>query len=177
MIIYNKLELKNHTLYFNFEMGDEPYYNNSAIDGIRVDTPLTYGTEYPFYYAHGTDFEKFILDGGIIEGSISTAGSKSSMFIITPIVDELPTEGPCGSDIVDKAVIYDKQIILDKGLAFLKELGDTCNIPRGFIDFILRHKAMDMAIETCNYELAIKYWNMFMTNTGTTITGCGCYGK
>lgn len=89
----------------------------------------------------------------------------------------LPLDTPCGADIIDMAAVYDRNVLLDKGLGYLKELGDTCEISRGFVDFILKRHALDMAIATCNYSIAIKYWKMLTIIKGTTIKGCGCYGK
>ncbi len=66
---------------------------------------------------------------------------------------------------------------MQKGLGYLKELSNSCVIPKGFIDFILRFKALDIAIETCNYTEAIKYWKMLnRVPTRTTTNNCGCYG-
>ena len=66
---------------------------------------------------------------------------------------------------------------MQKGLEYLKELGNSCTIPKGFIDFILRVKALDMAIETCNYMEAIKYWEMLNRMPAkTTTNNCGCHG-
>nr|DAI45531.1 MAG TPA: hypothetical protein [Bacteriophage sp.] len=66
---------------------------------------------------------------------------------------------------------------MQKGLGYLKELGNSCVIPKGFIDFILRLKALDMAIETCNYTEAIKYWKMLnRTQIRITSNNCGCRG-
>ena len=75
------------------------------------------------------------------------------------------------------AAVYDRNVLLDKGLGYLNELGDTCEISRGFVDFILKRHALDMAIATCNYSMAIKYWKMLTIIKGTAIKGCGCYGK
>lgn len=66
---------------------------------------------------------------------------------------------------------------MQKGLGYLKELGNSCEVPKGFIDFILRVKALDIAIETCNYTEAIKYWEMLnRTPVRTTTSNCGCHG-
>lgn len=67
---------------------------------------------------------------------------------------------------------------MQKGWGYLRELSNSCGIPKGFIDFILRIKALDMAIETCNYTEAIKYWEMLnKMPTRTTTNNCGCHGN
>lgn len=71
--------------------------------------------------------------------------------------------------------------IYKQSVIYTKELGDTCNIPKGFIDYILKIKALDLAIRTGNYQEAIRYWNRLFKNLYYTYTepsnSCGCYGK
>lgn len=171
MIKYTKLQIEDNYLKVAFEVEDKPYYENVSIEGVRIDTPATYGTDTPYFIEDGDDVTLY-------EKEIFIPDVKKELLIITPqVYAAIPPDSPCGSDIVDKAVVYDKSILVNKGMTFLKELGDTCNIPREFIDFILRQKALEMAISTCNYNVAIKYWEMLTVTKGTTIKGCGCYGS
>ena len=50
-------------------------------------------------------------------------------------------------------------------------------IPKDFIDFILRYKALDLALKTENYIQANKYWNKFFKNNNVVslnTNSCGC---
>lgn len=171
MIKYNTLKIEGNNLIIDFEVEDKPYYSNVSIEGVRVDTPLTYGTDTPYYIYDGDDVTRY-------EAEIFIPDVKKELLIITPqVYVALPPDTPCGADIIDMAAVYDRNVLLDKGLGYLKELGDTCEISRGFVDFILKRHAFDMAIATCNYSMAIKYWKMLTMVKGTTIKGCGCYGK
>ena len=61
----------------------------------------------------------------------------------------------------------------------VKELINECKIPKNFIDFSLRLKALELCIRTGNYPQAIKYWNKYFKNkigTITRVTNCSCYG-
>ena len=49
MIKYNKLEIKGDYLIVDFEVEDKPYYSSVSIQGVRIDIPLTYGKETPYY--------------------------------------------------------------------------------------------------------------------------------
>lgn len=170
MIKYNTLEIDGDNLLLAFEVEDKTYYNNVTIKGIRVDTSATYGTDTPYYTSTINNSTNY-------KGGIPIPDAKKELLVITPQVNAvIPTDAPCGADIVDKAAIYDKSVLLDKGLAYLNELGDTCEISKGFIDFILKRYAIDMAIDTCNYNTAIKHWKMLTMTKGTTIKGCGCNG-
>lgn len=171
MIKYNTLKIEGNNLIIDFEVEDKPYYSNVSIGGVRVDTPLTYGTDTPYYIYDEDDVTRY-------EAEIFIPDVKKELLIITPQVHvALPPDTPCGADVIDMAAVYDRNVLLDKGLGYLKELGDTCEIPRGFVDFILKRYALDMVIATCNYSMAIKYWKMLTRIKGTTIKGCGCNGK
>lgn len=171
MIKYNTLKIEGNYLIIDFEVEDKPYYSNISIEGVRVDTPLTYGTDTPYYIYDEDDVTRY-------EAEIFIPDVKKELLIITPqVYVALPPDTPCGADVIDMAAVYDRNVLLDKGLGYLKELGDTCEISRGFVDFILKRHALDMAIATCNYSMAIKYWKMLTMIKGTTIKGCGCNGR
>lgn len=171
MIKYNTLKIEGNNLIIDFEVEDKPYYGNVSIEGVRIDTPLTYGTDTPYYIYDKDDVTRY-------ETEIFIPDVKKELLIITPqVYVALPPDTPCGADVIDMAAVYDRNVLLDKGLGYLKELGDTCEISRGFVDFILKRHALDMAIATCNYSMAIKYWKMLTMVKGTTIKGCGCHGK
>lgn len=171
MIKYNKLQIDGNKLIIDFEIEDKPYYDSLSIEGVRVDTPLTYGTDTPYFLYDEDDVTQYTTE-------IFIPDAKKELLIITPIVYiSLPPDTPCGADVIDMAAIYDRNILIDKGLGYLKELGDTCEISRGFVDFILNRYALDMAIATCNYSTAIKYWKMLTMVKGTTLKGYGCNGR
>lgn len=176
MIKYNKVRIiEGNKLELDFEFEESAYYEHAGIQGVKIDSPLTYNT--------GTHFfpdKDYIYEGDTrhYQGVIPISGISKDLIIITPIVRAIiPPEAPCGTDIVDTRAIYDKQVLNSKGLAYLKELGDTCNIPKNFINFILTKYALDLSIETCNYGEAIKYWKILTATKGTTIKGCGCNEK
>ena len=171
MIKYNALKIECNNLIIDVEFEYKPYYSSVTILGVRVDTPITYGTDNPIFIENDNDVTRYTKEIFIPE-------AKRELLIITPIIYEaLPPDTPCGADIVETAAIYDKNVLLDKGIGYLKELGDTCEIPRDFVDYILKRYALDMAIATCNYRAAIKYWQMLTITKGMTLKGCGCHGK
>ena len=176
MIKYNKVRIiDGNKLELDFEFEESNYYEHASIWGVRIDSSLTYNTGTHFFPDKDYIYEG---DNRHYQGVIPISGISKDLIIITPIVRAIiPPEAPCGTDVVDTRAIYNKDILNKKGLAYLKELGDTCNIPRGFIDFILKKYALDLAIDTCNYGAAIKYWKILTATKGTTIKGCGCNEK
>lgn len=172
MIKYNTLKIEGDNLIVDIEVEDRPYYESISINGVRIDTPLTYGTDEPYDICRDDDVTRYTAEFFIPE-------IKKELIIITPQVydKELPLDVPCGADVVNTAAVYNKSVLLDEGLKYLKELGNTCEISRDFIDFILKKNALDMTISSCNYHAAIEYWKRLTKVGGTTIKGCGCYGK
>ena len=69
--------------------------------------------------------------------------------------------------------------IYQMGMNYTKELGNDCSIPKNFVDYILRVKALDLSIKTGNYQQAITYWNRLFKNSNVKpiSSNCGCYGR
>lgn len=87
---------------------------------------------------------------------------------------------PCGKDnVYTLAVAVNLNPIYQMAMGYIKELSSNCEIPSGFIDMILRLKALDLALKTGNNDVAAKYWTkMFKGKTTTTSSksNCGCNG-
>lgn len=86
---------------------------------------------------------------------------------------------PCGWDNINTlAVATNLDPIYKKSMAYIKELSETCKEPKGFIDYILRLKAFDLAIKSGHYKEAIDFWNLLredgITRLSTRRGGCGC---
>ena len=64
-------------------------------------------------------------------------------------------------------------------LCYIRQIENECEIPKNFIDSILKYKALELSVRTGNYPLAIKYWNKYFSNSNpniSTIKTCNCYG-
>lgn len=169
MVKYNELRIEGNYLYLDVQVEDKPYFDEVMIEGARVDTPLTYGTSTPYHIIDESAQTRLISE-------VYLPVAKDDLLFITPNIQGNPApDTPCGQDVNKIGVVYNRKALMQKGLGYLKELGNSCVIPKGFIDFILRVKALDMAIETCNYTEAIKYWKMLnRMSVRTTTNNCGC---
>lgn len=106
----------------------------------------------------------------------------NNMFFIYALTSGEPTSDTPRELLETKIVgtAVNTYTIYKQSIAYVKELGDTCEIPKNFIDFIFRIKALDLAIKTGNYQEAIKYWNKFfkvMSYNVESSSSCGCYGS
>lgn len=86
---------------------------------------------------------------------------------------------PCGLD-NNKILgtVINLKNIYTKAISYLREIEciDNCRLPKGFINFILEFKALELSIKTGNYLQAIKYWKKFFTKVKIN-SKCSCYGN
>lgn len=170
MIQYNTLKLEGAFLIYDISVDTNTEgWEDVDLNHVRVDTSKTYNTDTPFDTLHPVN--------GECQGKISIAGASDELLILTPSISNLSPTTPCGKDVVEVATIYSKDVLLNKGLKYLKNLEDSCNISREFIDFILKKNAFDMAIATCNYYTAAKMWRLLTGTKSTILKGCGCNGN
>lgn len=170
MIKYNNITIEGDYLNIDFQFEDKPQYESLSITGVRVDTPITYGTDSPYYFYDEDDVT-------IYKNKLFIPDVKKDLLIITPQImglETIPSNSPCGIDIINSTAVYNKTILDNIGIKYINELNNSCNVPVGFIDFILKQKALDLSISTNNLNNAIKYWDNIINNN--TITNCGCNG-
>ena len=93
----------------------------------------------------------------------------------TPALDT-----PCGMDEeTTLGVTLYHYPIYNAMMNSIKELEKNCEVPKNFINSILRFKAFELAIDTEHYNQAIIYYNKFIKNINlNTVTSnkCNCYG-
>ena len=104
----------------------------------------------------------------------------TTMFFVYVMSKGTPAaDTPCGFD-KSKIIgtVINLQPIYKQTLKYLKEVECDCNIPKGFIDMILKLKAIELCVRTGNYPQAIKYWNKFFIKNKckSPTPNCGCYG-
>lgn len=78
-------------------------------------------------------------------------------------------------------VVFDESMLHQRVMSYVKDLADECNVPVGFMDFILLWYAFKSSVETEHYISAIKFFDMLfgnITDSGNMgiIKGCGCHG-
>jgi hypothetical protein len=112
-----------------------------------------------------------------------TAGDLShNMFFVYIECDGTPApDTPCRLDeMTTLGVTFDYGIIFNQSMGYTRELTDTCNVSKGFIDFILKFDALKLAIETEHYVPAIGFWKWITQESSLSNSGftkpCGCHG-
>jgi len=105
----------------------------------------------------------------------------NNMLFVYAIAKGTPApDTPCGFDnTIIMQTVVDLYPFYQNTLCFLKELNNSCEVPKGFTDMILRLKALELCIRTGNYSQAIKYWKKFFSNNNrvvVTTSNCKCNG-
>lgn len=102
-----------------------------------------------------------------------------NMLFVYAIATGTPApDTPCGMDnsIIMSTVVNLYPVYQDT-MCYLRELDSECQVPKGFIDIILRLKAVELCIRTGNYTKAILYWKkLFLGKTQVPTYNCGCNG-
>lgn len=188
MINFNELKITadGKNLIIDVSVLTGGYYTDVYIDSITIDTQDTYVSSGPSsktVYTYNVDSEKNLKNVRLVlqNTDMTDVGIlRDNMFFIYVATKGTPSADiPCGwdSSLTMQAVV-DLYSFYQKGMVFIRELNECCDIPKGFIDFILRTKALDLCIKTGNYVQAIKYWNKYFKGKALNNpnTKCNCYG-
>lgn len=182
MIRYNRLDIEGDYLTVDVEIEGYSWYEEVFLMDLKIATkPNPTDDEVYSWSDEGEPWGNDTIESPNKRWRLifHIPGVKDKLVYIIPVVEgieTIPPDAPCGSDTVNIGAAYNKRKILLKGMNYLKEFSNTCSIPKGFIDFTLRQKALDLAIATCNFNLAQKYFDMFTMSNIPVTKGCGCYG-
>jgi hypothetical protein len=73
--------------------------------------------------------------------------------------------------------VIDLYPIYQQLMKYVREVENSCDIPYNFVDQFLRLKAVQLALATGNYTLAIQYWKRFFSNLKPKNIVCTCNGR
>lgn len=89
---------------------------------------------------------------------------------------------PCGMDNeYITGIAINLRTLYNYAIGYIKSVGPACEIPRGFIDYFLKYKALMLALKTGHYPEAFRMWEYLRQSGGTVVSsprkGCGCHGN
>ena len=166
------------------------------VGDVIITTQDYYDKEDDFQYTVTADEKTEITRGYSFEVDMTIAkmqkGQPSKEFnldkdlIILTAKPAVPNEAETVAyEVVDcchkkpaTAMAYYKYCLFNKALGYLKTFCDECTVNKDFIDFILKHNALDLAISCGRVDVAKKLWNWFYNkDVKAVITkNCGCHG-
>lgn len=183
MIQFNKLEIlsEESKLVIDVSVKDLDYYFDVYIGEIIIDTQDTFiesgPSSKPIYSKIITGNIKSVqleLDKGDL------LSLNDNIFFVYIKTKGTPTpDTPCGKDNeITLGVAVNLYPIYQQAFNYIKELSNTCSIPKNFINYILQFKAFQLSLKTSHYVEAIKYWKKFYQNIKeySITTNCNCHG-
>ena len=169
MIKFNELRItpNNENLIIDVSIEDAEYFKDVVLDSIIIDTQDTYTANGPsdeavFTYSVVDDYSKKSVRLILKSEDLGVPIAGNIFFVHVIATGEPTADTPYelrNSKII--GTVINTYPIYKQSMKYTKELGDSCNIPKNFVDYIFRIKALDLAIRTGNYLEAIKYWNKF----------------
>lgn len=163
------------------------YYQDVYLDNIQIDTQDTFIESGP---SSKTVYNTIIkgVEGKSLKsirlklnaGDLLPSLNSNLFFVYVKVKGTPSADTPCGMDnITTLGVVFNFYPLYQHAFNYIKELSNTCSIPKNFINYILQYKAFEFAIKTGHYTEAIKYWKkFFMEIKNSAITSnCGCHGQ
>ena len=199
MIRFNELKIENNYIIIDVQIEEEKYFKDMYIDSIVIDTQDTFIANGPsskaiytktfntdtdvnkeeIVYTQGTD--KYNRVRIYIDGKNLNIDIHKTMFFVYVIAGGTPSaDTPCRWD-ENKALhtLVDTQVLYNNMIQYVKELNKDCSTPDNFINAILQFNAIDLALKTNQYPLAIDLWKRFYSDieSNTVLPNCGCNGR
>ena len=187
MIKFNELKIEdcNKSLIIDASVIDLPYYTDIYIESITIDTQSTYvgtGPSSTPLFRYNVPIEQSLktirldLNSTVLGSGFDT----NLLFVYVSVKGIAAIDTPCGMDNIHTiGVITNLYPIYKQSIKLLSNLQDDCQNSQDIVNFILKLNALDLAIKTCNYVTAIKYWNKYFSEVSLNnvlINNCGCNG-
>lgn len=187
-----KLELnpEGTELTLKAHVKEDDYLKDVFLNSIYIDTENTFVEGKPsetpvFKYDVGDDQKDITItitsteewnDGS---GKINLADFKNNLLYVWIMTEGKVSESaPCGSDNpYTLGITYYTPRLYQSSLQLIGDLGCNCNIPKAFIDFVLKIKALQASILAGSYSLAKRYWLKFFTKLSPVVATnkCNCH--
>lgn len=199
MIRFNELKIEDNYIIIDVQIEEEKYFKDMYIDSIVIDTQDTFIANGPsskaiytktfntdtdvnkeeIVYTQGTD--KYNRVRIYIDGKNLNVDIHKTMFFVYVIAGGTPAaDTPCRWD-ENKALhtLVDTQVLYNNMIQYVKELNKDCSTPDNFINAILQFNAIDLALKTNQYPLAIDLWKRFYSDieSNVVLPNCGCNGR
>ena len=184
MVQFNELRInpEGTKLIIDVSVKNSMYYENVYIDTISIDTQNTFIDSGPSSNVAYTntltgDNKSVRLELGIGDLLPSLLDNMFFVWVKTKGTPDMST--PCGEDnMLTLGVTVALYPLYQQAFSYIKELEKECVTPKGFINFILQLKALQIAVRTGHYTQAIKYWERFFRGLkkDAVTNKCGCYG-
>ena len=182
MIQFNELRItpNDDKLIIDVSVKDLDIYSKVFLDSITIDNQDTFIENGPSdtpKYTHiiedTTPDSSGLKQYRLVLSSSDINTFDDLLFVYVKAKGIPDPSTPCNMDnTTTMGVVCNLRNILQSFMPYIREVESECNIPKKFIDYILRFKALELSITTGNYILAVRYWSKFfkdkLINTSST---------
>ena len=165
MIKFTELRVHKGHLIITAEVRQtKDYYDNVYIQQIKIDTQDTFSSSGPsdhlvYESEIFQDNPRFIsLDLGPTDFNRNIDMDKT-MFFVYAVAGGYPSPNtPCGfDDTISVGVTFSLCPLYNETMWYVKEVENSCEIPKNFVNLILQFKAIEYSINSGHFTQAIKY--------------------
>ena len=197
MVLFDMLRISDDgkRMYINLHVNKADYFENIYLDSLTIipadkvlETSPTVPSEDYVYKKVFDDRLKeasMVLQPTDMNEKYTKSDFSSDLFFVYVKVKGTPDAcTPCRLDEeITLGATFDENLLYQRVMGYTKQLADNCQMPVGFMDFILQWNAFKAAVETEHFVPAIKFWKMLFDSSGfatgqtTSYTkNCGCHG-
>lgn len=192
MVKFNELEIKTASNCFVIDAAVKELacYADVFIKAVYIATEDNYTKGIPTSVVYSQQFEASVDPTGTLPKAIRLELKDTDLlinsfdhilFVYVETVGVPTIDVPCGEDnIVTVGMAFDKQPLYNKSMCFITKLDVQCDIPKDFLDYMLKVQAIEFAFKTNNFEEAIYYYKSFFqkktVRTYCPTPKCSCNG-
>lgn len=191
MVIFDRLQVSDDGSRLNIDVhvNKASYFDNIYIDKVIIQTheqvsemdPLTPGDEHIYELTASDNTKELHLSlNASTDFDISMSTLSDKLLFVYVVCKGVPDPcTPCRLDeMTTLGVTFDEALLYQKVMQYTRQLADTCEIPKDFIDLILLWNGFKSAIETEHYVVAIDFWKRLFAANSVFVTTkpCGCHG-
>lgn len=184
MIEFVNLQVSNGRLSGTIRVKSDSCYENVYIEEVYVGTQDTFSETSPYSNSVWSETlssqqKEYSLDLVVTDfPSEANIDMSKTLFFVTAKATGTPSpDTPCGCDnIYSTGATFDLCPIYNETMAYVKEIDNTCVLPRNFINMILQLKAIQYSINSGHYTQAAEYYKKFYKNLSVGTKPCNCNG-
>lgn len=184
MIIIEELQVTKDAknLIIGARVRKDRYYTDVYIDKIIIDTEETYvegGPSKSPIYSKQLEGNNKEVNLSLDKLDLGVHPYNHLFFVYITVKGTPSSDTPCGMDNVNTlGVTMYSGDYYKTFMSYIKEMNNTCQVPQGLIDTILRYKALNASIDSGHYIQGIKYFNKWFSGKTTLpiTSNCGCNG-
>ena len=141
-------------------------YEGYYLTKVEVCDSTTYSTQGKVVFPESEEYDPDVLQQ--TEFSISNTldyfnieQGESLIILKVEVGGDIPVDLPCNDSPKSEAAILILDDMYKYAISFIKDMQNDCSKIGPFNDFMMRYKAVELAVKSCDINNAVNYYNMF----------------